>query len=440
LQLEDLKKHADNYRMTGGGSADVNTETAAPETWEIVQASAFDGKPGTDVIHVRVPYPKIDSLGDMTGELLIIQAQIEREAIKRLGANDQIVNSLLRMERIAKNIQKLSLSLRMVSLRSTFRKIARIGRDTITELGKNATLQISGEETEIDRGIVERLADPLVHIVKNAIYHGIETESERIALGKPAQGRVKIHAYSKRGVVYIGVGDDGRGISRERIYQIALEKNLVEPNKPYTDEEILALIFLPGFSTATSVDNISGRGVGLDVVKTEITRIGGKIEVDNRPGEGCGFTLKIPINLAVINGTIVETGGGIYIIPTLYIRKIVHAEPEQWVSINGDKSLLRLKDEIIPILSPCKIFGRPAEESPAGAGLLVVMELEQKFKALPVESIVDRREIVVKPLGSDFRHLDYAAGASILGDGRVSLILDVENLFKMGGNETAKAG
>ena len=182
-------------------------------------------------------------------------------------------------------------------------------------------LEIQGEDTEIDRVITDWLLDPLLHLVKNAISHGIEPEAERIAKGKPVQGQVKINAYSKRGNVYIEISDDGQGMNPEKIYRKAVEKQLLDPSKEYTDEEILDMVFLPGFSTSEQVTNISGRGVGLDVVKTEISKFGGKVEIDNRLGKGCNFTLKIPINLAAINGTVVDIGGTRYIIPTFISNK-----------------------------------------------------------------------------------------------------------------------
>ena len=407
------------------------------EARDIIQSLRAQENTGRSSItegnYTRVATIKVDNMVDLTGELVIIQSQIEQVLLKRFSTNDPLITKLLRAQKLSKDIQNISMALRMVSLKSTFQKVYRIGRDTIAELGKNVNLELQGEETEIDRAITDRLLDPLLHLVKNAISHGIEPEQERIVVGKPAQGQVKIKAYSKRGSVYIEVSDDGQGINLEKLYRKALEKQLIDPSKTYTDEELLNIIFLPGFSTSEKITNISGRGVGLDVVKTEISKIGGRVDLDNRSGVGCRFTLKIPINLAAINGTIVDIGGGgRFIIPTLYIKQIIKLEESQWVSVTGNKVMIRVKDEIIPVISPARIFELLPEEA-AGQqfDLVVIVELEQKFKALPVRQVVDRREIVVKPLGSEFRHLNYLTGASILGDGLVALILDVENLFRM---------
>lgn len=386
---------------------------------------------GSDGGYTRVSTAKVDNMVDLIGELVIVQSQIEGDIVKRFSSNDVLVTKLNRAQKLSKDIQTISMSLRMVSLKSTFQKTYRIARDAIIELGKNVSLEFHGEETEIDRAVTDQLLDPLLHLVKNAISHGIEPEQERIARGKPVQGQIKIKAYGKRGNVYIEISDDGQGINPEKIFGKAVEKQILDPSKTYTDEEIIDLIFMPGFSTSDRVNNISGRGVGLDVVKTEITRIGGKVEIENKLGEGCTFILKIPINLAAINGTVVDIGGARYIIPTLYIRQILKPDDDQWVSITGNKAMIRIRDDIIPVISIDKIFELSETENVDDSRLMIILELEQKLKALPVRQVVDRREIVVKPLGSEFRNLSYVSGASILGDGLVSLIIDVENLFKL---------
>lgn len=402
------------------------------ETIRIQEDAKSSGKKefSSDNAFIRVPVHKVDSLADMMGELIIIESLIEQEASIHFGSNDKFINNLLRMSRIMKDIQNLSMSLRMVALKSTFQKILRIGRDTAVELNKNINVQMTGEETEIDRGVAEKMLDPLVHLIKNSISHGIEQEKERKMAGKPEQGQVEVKAYSKRGNVYIEVSDDGKGIEIEKVYKKALDKKLVDPSVNYRDDEILNFIFLPGFSTAEKVDNISGRGVGLDVVRTEVLKIGGKVEVSSRPGEGTTFTLKIPINLAVMNGTIVDILGSNYIIPTLNIKEIMQPDEKQWVTVKENPCMIQIRKDIIPVIPIKEIFGKK-EGHENSSDLIIVLELEQKLKALPVRSIVGRREIVVKPLGSEFSNLDFLSGASILGDGRVSFILDIENLFKI---------
>jgi Chemotaxis protein histidine kinase and related kinases len=434
-----LEKQKDTYNGLMLGQIAVKEKMA--EARDVLQSLRIqeDVKSGArnsihEASHMRIPVQKVDNIADMLGELIIIQSLIEQEANERFNSNDPFISNLLRMSRVTKEIQKLSMSLRMVSLKSTFQKINRIARDTISDLNKNVTVVMSGEDTEIDRGIAEKLLDPLLHLVKNSISHGIEDENFRIENGKNPQGTVSIKACNKRGSVYIEVSDDGKGLDIDRIYKKALEKNLIDQNISYSNDEILNFIFLPGFSTAEKVDNISGRGVGLDVVKTEIYKIGGKVEVLSTIGKGCIFTLKIPINMAVMNGTIVDIMGNNYILPTLQVKQILKPTNDQWISVKGKKTMVNISGNIIQAIPINKVFGMNSSNEYSD-GMIVVVELEQKLKALPVRSITGKREIVVKPLGIEFRHLKFVSGASILGDGRVSLILDIEALFKMEGDD-----
>jgi two-component system chemotaxis sensor kinase CheA len=436
---ELLVKQTGEYPDLKLGQVAVKEKKAtAQDVLESLRLQEKVKKSGIDSGYIRVPTLKIDNLVDMMGEMLITQSLIEQEAIKRFGTNDMFISNLLRMGRIAKDLQNISMSLRMVSLKSTFQKLNRVGRDTIEELQKNVTLRFDGEETEIDRNVADKILDPLIHLLKNAISHGIETEEERIEKNKPPLGLVSILAYSKRGNVYIEVADNGRGLPTEKIYQKAVDKGLLNPSNNYTEDEIIEVIFQPGFSTAEKVDKVSGRGVGLDVVKTEITRIGGKVEVNNHPGEGCTFILRIPINLAAINGTIVEIMGSNYIIPTVNVKQILKPEPSQWISVSGIAKMIRIRDQVISVIPITEIFGLEDVKLEEFAQLVVVIELDQKLKALPVQGIEGRREIVVKSLSEEFVKLNFVSGASILGDGKVSLILDVENLFKMEGGDRWK--
>lgn len=375
---------------------------------------------------IKVNTEKVDGLVDAMGELMIIQAQLEQEAASLFMSNHPFFNNIVRMSRIIKDLHQTSMSMRMVSINPIFHKLNRIAYDTINAMNKKVSVEFLGGETEVDRSVADKLSDPLMHMVRNSISHGIEEEEVRISRGKAPEGIVVISAYSKKGDVYIEVEDDGNGINMKRVYEKAIEKGVAVPSKKYTDDEILAFIFAPGFSTAAVVNSISGRGVGMDVVKTEITNIGGKIEIKNREGYGCKFILKIPINMASMNGTIVEFSGGKYIIPTMYIKEIVKIEPDKWITVKGKKSMIRVRDSIIPVLSVEEIFG----ESENDEKIIIILESENRFAALPVNSVSGRSEIVVKSIGEEFKNLNYTSGVSILGDGKVSLILDIENIFK----------
>jgi two-component system chemotaxis sensor kinase CheA len=334
------------------------------------------------------------------------------------------------MAKVIKGIQNLSMSLRMVSVKQAFQKAARVGRDTAAELGKKVNISVMGEETEVDRDIADKLLDPLMHLVRNSISHGIEEEGERQKRGKTEEGHLSIQAYSKRGSVYIEVADDGTGLSIENIRAKALEKKLIDPDRNYSTDEIIRLIFLPGFSTSEKVDSISGRGVGMNVVETEMKKVGGKIDIVNRPGKGCRFILKIPLNLAVMNGTIVDICGERYVLPTLYIKQFIRPEDNQWVKVKNEKKMIRVRDEIIRVVPVGMMLGTEEPLGEEDNSVVIIIEAEQKLVALPVRNIIGRQEVVAKPLGKEFGVIDFASGASILGDGKVSLILDVEAMFK----------
>lgn len=427
---EVLEKQKTEYTDLKFGEIVVKEEKAKPQ--EIIQALKQQNKQSSTEEYMRISTNKVDSLVDMVGELMIAQSLIDQYATSKYATDSFFTANLGRMTRITKDLQNISMFLRMVSLKPTFQKITRIARDTINELGKNINFSTSGEETEIDRIVTERLLDPLVHLVKNAISHGIEeTDEERIKEGKSPQGNVTVNAYNKRGSIYIEISDDGKGINTDIVYKKAFEKGLIDPNKEYSEKEIQEFILLPGFSTLEVANNISGRGVGMDVVKTEILKAGGKVEIKSTKGQGSVFILKIPVNHAVMNGTIVDIEGSNYIIPTVNVKKILQPKEEQWISVQGTKSMIKVRNDIIQLLSISKLFktGKEAEEPK----LAVIIELDQKFKALPVRNVIGRQEIVVKPAGKEFASLNFISGMSILGDGKVSLILDIECLFETEG-------
>ncbi|MCX8128820.1 MAG: chemotaxis protein CheA [Clostridia bacterium] len=382
---------------------------------------------------IRIPVGKVDNLMDMLGELLILNSQLEQRT-SETGSYDLGSQTILsRTAKIIKGIQALSMSLRMVEVKSTLHRLTRIARDTAAELQKGVVVSIEGEDTEIDRSAAEKIFDPLMHLVRNAVSHGIEEEQERLEKGKKPEGQITIRAYSKRGNVYVEVSDDGRGLDTSKILKKAQALGMTKTHEEYSEEEIIRFIFLPGFSTQEKINSISGRGVGMNVVEEEIKKVGGRVEIQNCPGNGCTFTIRIPMNLAVVNGTIVEVCGGRYIVPTLFIKEFFIVDEKQWVIMQGKAKAVRLREHVIPVLQPEVFFGEEISKAGKERCELVIVELEQKLLAFPVDRIIVRQEIVSKPLGTEFNSIDYASGASILGDGVVSLILDVEDMFKKAG-------
>src|SRR5574344_2510361 len=264
----------------------------------------------------------------------------------------------------------------------------RIARDTIKELDKNIEFDVSGENTEIDRAVAEKLLDPLVHMVKNAISHGIETnEQDRTVQGKPAKAKVEVSAYSKRGKIFIEVKDDGRGIDTEAVYQKAMEKGLIIPGKAYSDAEIIEFIMLPGFSTAKVVDNISGRGVGMDVVKTQIQKTGGKVEIQSALNKGSTFVLEVPVNHAIMNGTVIEMNEQHFVVPTLNVKEFLQPKEEQWIYTKQERTMIKVRENIIPIIPVSTFF--KGETEPDKVPLVMVLELDQELRAVPIVNVIN---------------------------------------------------
>lgn len=379
--------------------------------------------------YMKVANYKIDSLVDMISELIINQSLIEQYVFSKYTDDRQLTTNMSGFLRITRGLQNLSMSLRMVSLKSTFQKLTRIARDTIQELHKDVEFVMSGENTEIDRVVTEKLLDPLVHMIKNAISHGVEENPEdRVNLGKNRRAKVELNAYSKRGKIFIEVKDDGRGINTEVVYQKALEKGLIDPNKTYSEAEIKEFIMLPGFSTAKVVDNISGRGVGMDVVKTQILKTGGKVDIQSTLNHGSIFTLEVPVNHAIMNGTIIEMNEQQFVVPTVNVKEFLQPMNDQWIFTKQERTMIRVRENIIPIV-PLSVFFKDAKDE-EDVPLVMILELEQELRAVPIKNVINRQEVVVKPVSAEFSHLKYISGMSILGTGKVSLILDIDYLFR----------
>ena len=403
-------------------------EIKPPKTEQATEAAVAKSSSANED-YMKVANYKIDHLVDMIGELIINQSLIEQYVASTYSEDRQLISNMSGFLRITRELQNLSMSLRMVSLKPTFQKVARIARDTIQELGKNVEFIMTGEGTEIDRVVTDKLLDPLVHLIKNAISHGVEEKSEdRIAKNKNPRAKVELNAYSKRGKIFIEVKDDGRGINTEIVYQKALEKDLIDPNKTYSEAEIKEFILLPGFSTAKVVDNISGRGVGMDVVKTQILKIGGKVDIQSTLNEGSVFTLEVPVNHAIMNGTIVEINNQHFVVPTVNVKEFLQPMNNQWIFTQQKRTMIKVRDNIIPLI-PHSVFFKNLKQD-ENAPLVMILELDQELKALPITNVLNRQEVVVKPVGEEFSNLKYISGMSILGTGKVSLILDIDYLFK----------
>lgn len=389
-------------------------------------AASADGATG----FVKLDTRKLDTLVDLVGELVIAQSMVVQDPdVQRLPSR-QLARRLRQLGRITTELQRNAMSLRMVPIRGLFQKMGRLVRDLAAQQQKQMQLVVDGEETELDRNIVEELGDPLIHMIRNSADHGLERPADRIAAGKPPLGTIRLSAAHQRGGIVIRIQDDGRGLDRERILHKAREKGLLPAQGTPSDAEIFAQIFAPGFSTAETVTDLSGRGVGMDVVRRNIDKLRGKIEIHSEPGRGTTISLVLPLTLAIIDGMLVGVGEDRYIIPTLSIRESFRPRPGMVSTIHGRGEVVSVRGRQTPILRLGRHLGTPAKAEDPTEGIIVVVESGEDARGLLVDELIGKQEVVIKNLGSTFRNQNLLAGAAILGDGRVGLILDVDTLVR----------
>ena len=425
--LEEQKKHPD--KKVG----EILIEKGAVKSKEIVSALREQKKFGVKKVdlQVKVDTKKLDTLVDMTGELVITQSMI-RQNEKILSISDQkLYHALNQLNQITTTLQKTAMSMRMVPIRSTFQKMVRLVRDLAKNSGKEVSLTMTGEDTEIDRNVVEELYEPMVHMIRNAVDHGIELPHEREEVGKDPKGNIELRAYQRGSNIIIEIADDGRGLDRERILQKALEKNLITEDAKLTDNEIYNLIFQPGFSTAKQVTDISGRGVGMDVVKKAIDKLRGRVEIKSVPGQGSVFVISLPLTLAIIEVIVVRVKGERYIIPALAILQSFRPQKSQYSTVKGQGEVISVRGELIPLVRLDRIFGHNGNSKAPWEALVVAVEHEGQKMCLLLDELLGKEEVVIKSLGESLKNIKGLAGGAIMGDGKVSLILDMAGLFEI---------
>jgi len=379
---------------------------------------------------VKVDTDKLDNLVDMIGELVIAQSLVEQNPLFLSLRDQKLARDFSQLKRITADLQKISMSLRMVPIRQTFQKMVRLVRDLAKKSGKLVELVMSGEETEIDRNMVESLYEPLVHMIRNAIDHGIELPEERLRTGKTETGNIFLRAYQKGGNVVIEIEDDGQGLNREKILRKARERGLVS-DEMLTDYKIDNLIFEAGFSTADRVTDISGRGVGMDVVKKAIEKLKGKVEIFSSDGKGSRFIMRVPLTLAIMDGIIVRVGEERYIVPTVFIKETLKPRQEDVFSIHQKGELVKVRENFLPLIRLHQLLGVATEKQTPWETLVIVVENEGVQKCLMVDDLVGKQEVVIKNLGERLKDVKGVAGATIMGDGRAGLILDIHGIFQI---------
>ncbi|MBF0257469.1 MAG: chemotaxis protein CheA [Desulfamplus sp.] len=379
---------------------------------------------------VKVNTNKLDDLVDYAGELVIAQSMLKQQALK----DPSLYQSINQLEQIVSNIQRIAMSMRMIPIHSTFTKMIRLIRDLSRKSKKDVALNMSGEETEIDRNVVDALYEPMVHMIRNAIDHGIEPAKERVASGKPAQGTISLRAYHKGGSIVIEIEDDGKGLDRDRILEKGITVGLVKKEASLTDTQIFDLIMAPGFSTASAITDISGRGVGMDVVKDGIEKLRGNLDIRSTRGMGTCFTISLPLTLAIIDGMLVRIGKERYVIPTVSIRRSFRPDQKDCFTLKGKGEMIKERDELISLIRMKQICDIDNDSRHPWESLVVVVESKEEKRGLLVDELLGKDEYVIKSLGGGLQNITGFSGGAILADGKVGLILDMHGIFELASN------
>jgi two-component system chemotaxis sensor kinase CheA len=384
-----------------------------------------------DASSVRVETGKLDQLLNMIGEMVIAQSLVRHHPSLAENKDALLSGNLLLLARITGEIQHATMALRMIPIGSLFQRSARLVRDLARKAGKDVVLQLAGEDTELDKKIAEELSDPLMHMIRNALDHGIETTAERLKTGKPAQAILRLAAYHQSGQIVIEITDDGRGLDREKILRKAIQNHLVQEHAAaqMADDDVYLLIFEPGFSTAEKITDISGRGVGMDVVRKQVQKLHGRIEIKSTLGSGTQFLLKLPLTLAIIDALIVVVGAQRYLVPIVSVRQIFRPKPDMLSTVHGASEMVLFQGHLLPVVRLHERFNIVPRSTDPCEGLLIVTEAGGKTFCLMVDDLLGRQEVVIKGLGDMFKEVSGVSSCAILGDGRVGLILDTDGVF-----------
>jgi len=425
-ELNQLLQRLLRASHSGDAPSMVGTPEGAPLSGVSVASARAD-------LTVKVTAARLDHLLDLMGELVIAQLMVAQDPVIASTRDQRVQRNVSQLARIVRELHGMALGLRMVTLKSTFQRMARVVRDLSTRAGKRIDLVVEGEETELDRAIVDDLADPLVHMVRNACDHGIELPEERVASGKPPNGTLTLRAFHRGGRVSVEISDDGRGLQRDKIVRRVVERGILSPDRrpqDVSDSEAFGFIFMPGFSTADSVTDVSGRGVGMDVVKRNIEALHGTVAIRSEAGRGTTFLIELPLTMAIIDGMVVRVGAQRYVLPTLAIECPFRPERDQIRTVLGRRELAMVRGEALPVHRLANALGVPAEERDLCDGLLVIVQSGTARSCLAIDEIIGQQQIVLKSLGDERWRSRGVAGGAILGDGRVALVLDVNGLVQ----------
>jgi len=407
---------------------------AAPAPAAAPPAAAPSAPAAVAPVTIRVDLDRVDRLINVVGELVIQQAMLAQRVMESgLARSSDIALGLEDLELLTRDIQDSVMAIRAQPVKSVFQRMPRLVREVAEMTGKRVRLVTSGEDTEVDKTVVERLAEPITHMLRNAIDHGLESPEEREAAGKPAEGTVRLAALHRSGRIVIEIADDGKGINRPRVRGIAVDRGLIAEDAVLTDDEVDNLIFLPGFSTAETITDVSGRGVGMDVVRRSIQALGGRISISSNPGKGSTFTLSLPLTLAVLDGMVVSAAGQTLVAPLSAIVESLTPRIEDVHYVGGHDAVIRFREEFVPMVDVGRVMGFRDDATTLTGGVVMIVETEAGSRAaLLVDAINGQRQVVIKSLETHYRQVDGVSAATILGDGSVALILDIDALVIAG--------
>lgn len=404
---------------------------AEPESAPAIAPQAAVSKSEPVSASIRIDTAKLDQLMDMVGEMVIAQSILSHNPMFASNRDARLIGDLAQLARITGEVQRRAMNIRMMPIGPLFQKNAKLVRDLSRRHGKQVELLLAGEGTELDKTIAEELSDPLLHMIRNALDHGIETPQERTAAGKNPTATLRLSAEHESGKIVVSISDDGRGLNPDKIFRKALERGLVTEDTQLTETEIFQLIFAPGFSTAEKITDISGRGVGMDVVRKHVENLRGQIQIESELGKGTTFYIHLPLTLAIIEGLVIVVGDHRYIIPVFSVREMLRPTQDMLVRVQGTEEMILMRGNLYPLVRLHRRFGIKPRSEDICQGLVVVCEGAGRQFCLHVDDLLGRQEIVIKSLGETFSDSTGLTGCAILGDGRIGLILDVVQIFKM---------
>jgi two-component system chemotaxis sensor kinase CheA len=390
-----------------------------------------DRRRATETVSLRVSTDKVDRLIDLVGEIVIAQSMVSNLAedlsLARLA---QLRDAVQLLERNTRELQERVMAIRMVPVGGVFSRFPRLVRDIASSLGKEVRVEMHGEETEIDKGVVERIGDPLTHLIRNAVDHGLESPDVRLQAGKPAEGVIRLDAYARGGLVIIEVADDGRGLDSERIRAKAIAQGLITADQVLSPEALHQLIFHPGFSTAQTVSDLSGRGVGMDVVKRNVEELNGTVTLESRPGAGTRVKIGLPLTLAILDGQSLVVGDTVYVLPLTAIVESLRPKPSEVCTVLGEGEVVRVRGDAVPLVRLHHYLGVHGSRLDPTQGIVVLVEHQGRRVALLADELRGQHQVVIKSLDTHYRRVDGVMGATIMGDGSVALILDIPSLLR----------